>query len=83
MTTGCWIIQLYNVPTTNRLNLLGYSFPQKTIRVQGASNYAAVLSSEFSITIGGELRQEKWEIFQLFFLASPVAGKHNCQNVEI
>ena len=33
--------------------------------------------------LASQLRQEKWEIFQLFFLSSPVAGKHNCQNVEI
>ena len=68
MTTGCWIIQLYNVPTTNRLNLLGYSFPQKTIRVQGASLKVVIMLPFWVLGLASQLRQEKWEIFLIFLL---------------
>ena len=59
MTTGCWIIQLYNVPTTNRLNLLGYSFPQKTIRVQGASLKVVIMLPFWVLSLASQLRQEE------------------------
>ena len=55
MTSAWWMIQLYNVSATNRLNLPGNSTPQKTITVVEASLKVVIMLpfwvSSFSITI--------------------------------
>ena len=77
------MIQLYNVPATNRLNLLGNSTPQKTITVVEASLKVVIMLPFWVLGLASQLRQEKWEIFYLFFLALCGSGKHNCQNGEL
>ena len=68
MTTGCRIIQLYNVSATNRLNLLGNSTPQKTITVVEASLKVVIMLPFWVLGLASQLRQEKWEIFLIFLL---------------
>ena len=68
MTSARWMIQLYNVPATNRLNLLGNSTPQKTITVVEASLKVVIMLPFRVPGLASQLRQEKWEIFLIFLL---------------
>ncbi len=77
------MIQLYNVPATNRLNLLANSTPQKTITVVEASLKVVIMLPFRVPGLASQLRQEKWEIFFNFLapaLLSQLSGNLNCQN---
>ena len=54
------MIQLYNVPATNRLNLLANSTPQKTITVVEASLKVVIMLPFWVLALASQLRQEKW-----------------------
>ena len=60
------MIQLYNVPATNRLNLLANSTPQKTITVVEASLKVVIMLPFRVPGLASQLRQEKWELFFIF-----------------
>ena len=79
------MIQLYNVPATNRLNLLANSTPQKTITVVEASLKVVIMLPFRVPGLASQLRQEKWEIFLIFFpllcfQLTQLSGNLNCQN---
>ena len=76
------MIQLYNVPATNRLNLLANSTPQKTITVVEASLKVVIMLPFRVAGLASQLRQEKWEIFLIFLLPLLQSGNLNCQNVK-
>ena len=73
------MIQLYNVPATNRLNLLANSTPQKTITVVEASLKVVIMLPFRVPGLASQLRQEKWELF-FILLAPALSGNLNCQN---
>ena len=82
MTTGCWIIQLYNV--SPQIDSIYRAIPplkkqlDRRESISKSGNYAAVLSSWFSITI----ETRKVGNILSFLSALCGSGKHNCQNGE-
>ena len=83
MTSALEMIQLYNVPATNRTNLPGNSTPQKTITVDESisksGNYAAVLGFSSRITI--ETRKVK-KYFSFSCFSSTSGNLNCCQNAK-
>ena len=59
MTSALEMIQLYNVPATNRTNLPGNSTPQKTITVVEASLKVVIMLPFWVLGLASQLRQEK------------------------